>query len=35
MCIERIAGLNNVHPLNTNNIPGCTYCMPQVVERRP
>jgi dihydrolipoyl dehydrogenase len=32
MCVERIAGLNNVHPLNTNNIPGCTYCMPQVAS---
>jgi dihydrolipoamide dehydrogenase len=32
MCIERIAGLNTVHPLNTNNIPGCTYCMPQVAS---
>jgi len=32
MCVERIAGLNTVHPLNTNNIPGCTYCMPQVAS---
>ena len=32
MCIERIAGLNTVHPLNINNIPGCTYCMPQVAS---
>jgi dihydrolipoamide dehydrogenase len=32
MCMERIAGLNTVHPLNTNNIPGCTYCMPQVAS---
>jgi dihydrolipoamide dehydrogenase len=32
MCIEHIAGLNNVHPLNVNNIPGCTYCRPQVAS---
>ena len=32
MCMERIAGLNTVHPLNTNNIPGCTYCRPQVAS---
>ncbi len=32
MCVERIAGLNNVHPLDTTNIPGCTYCMPQVAS---
>jgi dihydrolipoyl dehydrogenase len=32
MCVERIAGLNTVHPLNTDNIPGCTYCMPQVAS---
>jgi dihydrolipoamide dehydrogenase len=32
MCVEHIAGLNNVHPLNVNNIPGCTYCRPQVAS---
>ena len=32
MCVEHIAGLNTVHPLNTNNIPGCTYCRPQVAS---
>ena len=32
MCIERIAGLNTVHPLDINNIPGCTYCRPQVAS---
>jgi dihydrolipoamide dehydrogenase len=32
MCMEHIAGLNNVHPLNVNNIPGCTYCRPQVAS---
>ena len=32
ICVERIAGLNNVHPLNVGNIPGCTYCRPQVAS---
>lgn len=32
ICVERIAGLNTVHPLNTMNIPGCTYCHPQVAS---
>ena len=32
ICIEKIAGLNDVHPLDTNNIPGCTYCRPQVAS---
>src|SRR5436190_16187773 len=30
--VEKIAGLKGVHPLNTNNIPGCTYCQPQVAS---
>ncbi len=32
ICIEKIAGLNNVHPLDTSNIPGCTYCDPQIAS---
>jgi dihydrolipoamide dehydrogenase len=32
ICVEKIAGLNDVHPLDTNNIPGCTYCRPQVAS---
>ena len=32
ICVEKIAGLNNVHPLDTTKIPGCTYCMPQVAS---
>jgi dihydrolipoamide dehydrogenase len=32
ICIEQIAGLPNVHPLKKENIPGCTYCMPQVAS---
>jgi dihydrolipoamide dehydrogenase len=30
--VEKIAGLNDVHPLDTKNVPGCTYCMPQVAS---
>ncbi|MBV9521941.1 MAG: dihydrolipoyl dehydrogenase, partial [Alphaproteobacteria bacterium] len=32
ICVEKIAGLNDVHPLDTANIPGCTYCMPQIAS---
>ncbi|MGO8919402.1 MAG: dihydrolipoyl dehydrogenase [Stellaceae bacterium] len=32
ICVEHIAGLNTVHPLDTRNIPGCTYCRPQVAS---
>ena len=31
VCIEQIAGLNP-HPFETGNIPGCTYCRPQVAS---
>jgi dihydrolipoamide dehydrogenase len=32
ICIEKIAGLNDVHPMDVTNIPGCTYCRPQVAS---
>jgi dihydrolipoamide dehydrogenase len=32
ICVERIAGVNDVHPLDLNNIPSCTYCRPQVAS---
>ena len=32
ICVEHIAGLKTAHPLNTLNVPGCTYCMPQVAS---
>jgi dihydrolipoamide dehydrogenase len=32
ICVERIAGINDVHPLDIRNIPGCTYCRPQVAS---
>lgn len=31
ICVEKIAGLHP-HPLNVLNIPGCTYCHPQVAS---
>ncbi len=30
-CIEKIVGLH-VEPINYNNIPGCTYCSPEVAS---
>ena len=32
ICVEKIAGVNDVHPLDTSRIPGCTYCMPQIAS---
>ncbi len=32
ICIEKIAGLKNVHPMDKGQIPGCTYCHPQVAS---
>ena len=32
VCIEKIAGVKDVHPLNKGAIPGCTYCHPQVAS---
>jgi dihydrolipoamide dehydrogenase len=32
ICVEKIAGINDVHPMEVSNIPGCTYCMPQVAS---
>ncbi len=32
ICVEKIAGLPDVHPLDTLRIPGCTYCRPQVAS---
>jgi dihydrolipoamide dehydrogenase len=32
VCIERIAGFEGAHPLDRNNIPGCTYCRPQIAS---
>ena len=32
LVVERIAGVKGVHPMVTTNIPGCTYCQPQVAS---
>ena len=32
ICVEKIAGLPHVHPMKVENIPGCTYCTPQVAS---
>ena len=32
ICVEKIKGEKDVHPLNTLNVPGCTYCLPQVAS---
>ena len=32
ICVEKIAGLEGLHPLDKTAIPGCTYCRPQVAS---
>ena len=32
ICVEKIARLNEVHPLDVGNIPGCTYSRPQIAS---
>ena len=32
VCIEKIAGVKGVHPIDPRKIPGCTYCHPQVAS---
>ena len=32
VCVEKIAGLADVHPIDWSNIPGCTYCRPQIAS---
>ncbi|NCT40871.1 MAG: dihydrolipoyl dehydrogenase [Alphaproteobacteria bacterium] len=32
ICIEKIAKQKDVHAMNKSNIPGCTYCHPQVAS---
>lgn len=31
ICVEKIAG-QDVHPMDKSNIPGCTYCHPQIAS---
>ena len=32
ICVEKIAGVEGVHPMDVTNIPGCTFCAPQVAS---
>ncbi len=32
ICVEKIAGVEGLHPLDTSKIPGCTYARPQVAS---
>ncbi|MEK9899332.1 MAG: dihydrolipoyl dehydrogenase [Rhodospirillaceae bacterium] len=32
IAVEKMAGAENIHPLDTSRIPGCTYCTPQVAS---
>ena len=32
ICVERISGVEGVHPLDKTNIPGCTYSSPQIAS---
>jgi dihydrolipoamide dehydrogenase len=32
LCVEKIAGVAGVHPIDIRNIPGCTYCTPQIAS---
>jgi len=32
VCVENIAGVEAVEPLNKNRVPGCTYCRPQIAS---
>ncbi|MBY7649239.1 MAG: dihydrolipoyl dehydrogenase [Candidatus Liberibacter europaeus] len=32
ICIEKIAGIPNLHPVDKRRIPGCIYCNPQIAS---
>ena len=32
ICVEKIAGVADVKPIDWTNIPGCTYCRPQIAS---
>lgn len=32
ICVEKIAGVKDVHPLDRSGVPGCTYSLPQVAS---
>jgi dihydrolipoamide dehydrogenase len=32
ICVEKISGVKDVHPMDKSNIPGCTYSHPQIAS---
>ena len=32
LCVEKIAGVDGLRPLDTSRVPACTYCRPQVAS---
>lgn len=32
ICVEKIVGKKDVHPMKKEHIPGCTYCRPQIAS---
>ncbi|MEO5337728.1 MAG: dihydrolipoyl dehydrogenase [Magnetospirillum sp. WYHS-4] len=32
LCVEKIAGIAGLHPIDPRRIPGCTYCRPQIAS---
>jgi dihydrolipoamide dehydrogenase len=32
VCVEKIAGVKDVRPLDASLVPGCTYCLPQIAS---
>ena len=32
ICVEKLAGQKDVHPIAKNTVPGCTYCRPQIAS---
>ena len=32
LCVEKIAGVEGLHPIDVRNIPGCTYSLPQIAS---
>jgi len=32
ICVEKLADLPDIHPLDKSKIPGCTYCRPQIAS---
>ena len=32
LCVEKIVGLKDAHPIGAGAVPGCTYCRPQVAS---